>query len=170
MPPRKNTIPFKAPRQATEKGTTSLSVGHRKDNAEWEKRMERELGQIEKRQKSVETRQDSSVDDLPIVNQIETKTRRKGKGIKKMMSERESVEMAKFVEVLRWSTDSDSDAVPITDTISTKTNQEESVPHKDVGMKIARDFGNKGVFLGQVVAVEYDSEDVDKTEDIFVVE
>jgi hypothetical protein len=66
MPPRKNTRPFKAPRQATEKGSTSLGVGHRKDNAERGKRMERQLGQIKKRQKSVETRQDSSEDDVPI--------------------------------------------------------------------------------------------------------
>jgi hypothetical protein len=87
-----------------------------------------------------------------------------------MMSEREADETAKFGEVLRWSTDSDSEAVPSNDTILSKTNQEESVKHKDVGMKIARDFGKKGVFLGQVVAVEYDSEDVDKNEDIFVVE
>jgi hypothetical protein len=169
MPPRKHTTPFKAPRQATEKGTTRVGVGHRKDNAEWGKRMERQLGQIEKRQKSIETRQDSSEDDVPIVNQIETESTRKGKGIK-MMSEREAVETAKFGEVLRWSTDSDSEAVPSNDTILSKTNQEESVKHKDVGMKIARDFGKKGVFLGQVVAVEYDSEDVDKNEDIFVVE
>jgi hypothetical protein len=100
MPPRKHTTPFKAPRQATEKGTTRVGVGHRKDNAEWGKRMERQLGQIEKRQKSIETRQDSSEDDVPIVNLIETQSRRKGKRIK-MMSEREAVEMAKFGDVLR---------------------------------------------------------------------
>ena len=105
--------------------------------------MERQLGQIEKRQKSIETRQDSSEDDVPIVNQIETQSRRKGKGIK-MMSEREAVEMAKFGDVLRWSTDSDSEAVPIKNTIVRETNHEESVTHKDVGMKIARDFGNNG--------------------------
>ncbi len=128
--------------------------------------MERQLGQIEKRQNSIETRQDSSEDDVPIVNQIETESTRKGKGIK-MMSEREAVEMAKFGDVLRWSTDSDSEAVPIKDTILSKTNHEESVKHKDVGIKIARDFGKKGVFLGEVVAVEYDGEDVDKNEDIF---
>ena len=62
--------------------------------------MERQLGQIEKRQKSIETRQDSSEDDVPIVNLIETQSRRKGKRIK-MMSEREAVEMAKFGDVLR---------------------------------------------------------------------
>ena len=36
-------------------------------------------------------------------------------------------------------------------------------------MKVARDFGKKGVFLGEIVAVEYDSEDIDKVEDIYVV-
>ncbi len=81
MPPRKHTRPFKAPRQATEKGTTSQGVGHRKDNAEWGKRMERQLGQIEKRQNSVETRHSSSEDDVPIMNQIQLETTRKGKGI-----------------------------------------------------------------------------------------
>jgi hypothetical protein len=156
MPPRKCTRPFKAPRQATEKGATSQGVGHRK-------RMERQLGLIEKRQNS------SSEDDVPIVNQIQLETARKGKGIK-MMSEREADETAKFGEVLRWSTDSDSGAVRSNNTILSKTNKEESVKHKDVGMKIARDFGKKGVVLGQVVAVEYDSEDVDENEDIFVVE
>jgi hypothetical protein len=63
MPPRKLRTPFKAPRQATKKGTTNPGVGHRKDNAEWGKRMERELGQIEKRQKSVETNLDSDDDE-----------------------------------------------------------------------------------------------------------
>jgi hypothetical protein len=57
-----------------------------------------------------------------------------------MMSEREAVETAKFGEVLRWSTDSDSDAVPIKDTILRKTIQEESVTHKDVGMKNSKRF------------------------------
>ncbi len=52
MPPKKLRTPFKAPRQATKKGTTSPGVGHRK-------RMERELAQIEKRQNSVETKLDS---------------------------------------------------------------------------------------------------------------
>jgi hypothetical protein len=162
MPPRKCTRPFKAPRQATVKGATSQDVGPRK-------RMERQLELIEKRQNSFETRHSSSEDDVPIVSQIQLETARKGKGIK-MMSEREADETAKFGEVLRWSTDSDSGAVRSNDTILSKTNEEESVKHKDVGMKIARDFGKKGAFLGKVVAVEYDSEDVDKNEDIFVVE
>ena len=76
-------------------------------------------------------------------------------------------------EVSRWSSDSEGDEVPISQTLMRalkEPNEEESVKHKDIGMKIARDFGNKGVFLGQVVAVEYDSEDVDKNEDIYVVE
>jgi hypothetical protein len=158
MPPRRDTRPFKAPRQATEKGTTSQGVGHRKDNAEWGKRMERQLAQIEKRQSSVETRHSSSEDDVPIVNQIQAETSGKGTGMK-MMSEKETVEK-----------ESDTEVHPSTETVLSKTNEEESVKHKDIGMKIARDFGKKGVFLGEVIAVEYDSEDVDKNEDIFVVE
>jgi hypothetical protein len=78
--------------------------------------------------------------------------------------------MAQTGDVMNWSSDSDGDTLPIKDTIQTNTIVDEVVIHKDVGMKIARDFGNKGVFLGEVVAVEYDSEDVDKNEDIFVVE
>ena len=65
---------------------------------------------------------------------------------------------------------SSEDDIPIVNQIQAQTNEEGLVKHKDVGMNIARDFGKKGVFLGKVVAVEYDSEDVDKNEDIFVVE
>ena len=86
------------------------------------------------------------------------------------LSEREANEIAQTGDVTNWSSDSDEDSLPIKDTIQTKTIVDEAVIHKDVGIKIARDFGKKGVFLGEVVAVEYDSEDVDKNEDIFVVE
>jgi hypothetical protein len=127
------------------------------------------LAQIEKRQPSVETRPSSSEDDVPIVNQIQAQTSGKGTGMMRM-SESEAVETAKFGEVLRCSTASDSEVDSGNETVLGKTNEEGLVKHKDVGMKIARDFGKKGVFLGEVVAVEYDSEDVDKIEDIFVVE
>jgi hypothetical protein len=152
MPPRRNTLPFKAPRQATDKETTGRGVGHRKDNSEWGKRMEKELAQIDKRK---EKKQKEAA--IP-------KT--------KLLSEREADEMARNGDVTTWSSDSEGDTVAIKDTIQKKTNTTPEVgQHKDVGMKIARDFGKKGVFLGEVVlAVECDSEDIAKNEDIYVVE
>ena len=61
---RGNTRPFTAPRPSK-----PVETVQRKDNSEWGKRMERQLAQIEKRQTSVETKQDSD-DDEPIVHQI----------------------------------------------------------------------------------------------------
>jgi hypothetical protein len=55
---RGKTRPFTAPR-----ASKPVQTGHRKDNAEWGKRMERQLAQIEKNQASVETTRD--VDDVP---------------------------------------------------------------------------------------------------------
>jgi hypothetical protein len=49
MKPLKST-PFKAPRNVAVPLVPPRRTGHRKDNAEWGKRMEKELGQIEKRQ------------------------------------------------------------------------------------------------------------------------
>ena len=67
--------------------------------------MERQLGQIEKRQNSVGTIDSSSLskssdnDDEPIVHQIPNYL--------KMLSEREADEMAKFGEVQTYSSDSE---------------------------------------------------------------
>ena len=108
---------------------------------------------------------------MPIVNQIQAETSGKGTGMK-MMSEKETVEKESDTEVHR-SSDSEGDEVPITQTLIQALKEPTTdviVEHKDIGMKIARDFGVKGVFVGKVVAVEYDSEDVDKIEDIYVVE
>jgi hypothetical protein len=75
--------PFTAPRPSK-----PVETGHRKDNAEWGKRMERQLQQIEKRQTIVEANVHTSDDeDLPIAYFLGTE--RNGKGIK-MMSEREA--------------------------------------------------------------------------------
>ena len=155
MPPRKLTTPFKAPRQATKKATTSPGEGRSKDNAECT---------IGSSSLSLDNKSCDD-DDEPIVHQIPTYL--------KMLSEREADEMAKFGEVQRFSSDSEGDEVPIFQTLARalkEPSEQESVKHKDVGMKIARDFGKKGFFGGQVVAVEYESEDVDKNEDIYVVE
>ena len=58
---RGKTRPFTAPR-----ASKPVQTGHRKDNAEWGKRMERQLAQIEKKQARVETTSDE--DDVPIAS------------------------------------------------------------------------------------------------------
>ncbi len=58
---RGKTRPFTAPR-----ASKPVETGHRKDNAEWGKRMERQLAQIEKKQASVQTTSDE--DDVPIAS------------------------------------------------------------------------------------------------------
>jgi len=60
---RNKTRPFIAPR-----ASKPVQTGHRKDNAEWGKRMERQLAQIEKKQARVETTSDE--DDVPIASII----------------------------------------------------------------------------------------------------
>jgi hypothetical protein len=169
MPPRKLTTPFKAPRQVTKKGTTSPGVGHRKDNAEWGKRMERELGQIEKRKNSVETKQDSDDDDEPIVHQIPSYL--------KTLSEKEADEMAKFGEVQRYSSDSEGDEVPISETLAEASKEsavdiaETNNKHAEmIGKRVGKDFGSLGVFLGTVMNVEYDSDDATHKVPYYVVE
>ena len=150
---RGNTRPFRAPR-----ASKPVATAHIKD-----KTVETESVQIQ--QTSDEAKQDSDDDDVPIVHKIPTYLR--------MCNEREADETAKFGEPLRWSSDSEGDEVPIMQTLMRalkEPTKDVVVEHKDIGMKIARDFGVKGVFLGEVVAVEYDSEDVDKNEDIYVVE
>ena len=74
---RGKTRPFTAPRPSK-----PVQTGHRKDNAEWGKRMERQLAQIEKKQTSVETnrKNTSDEDDVPIASFWGTV--RNGKGIK----------------------------------------------------------------------------------------
>jgi hypothetical protein len=101
------------------------------------------------------------------------------KGIK-LLSERESDEVARHGEVLRWSSDSEADEVPIAQTTVQKTKQSDiwgptaktkalladldkngtedfpvmqAIPegHEAVGVGIARDFGkDMGVFKGEV--------------------
>jgi hypothetical protein len=60
---RGKTRPFTAPRPSK-----PVQTGHRKENAEWGKSMERLLAQIEKKQASVETHEKttSDEDDVPI--------------------------------------------------------------------------------------------------------
>jgi hypothetical protein len=65
--------------------------GHRKDNSEWGKRMEKQIGQIERRQQAKEGASNPTV--IPFIPCI------------KLMSEREATEVAQHGEVLRWSED-----------------------------------------------------------------
>ena len=154
---RGKSRPFTAPR-----ASKPVVKGHRKDNAEWGKRMERQLGQIEKMQKSVETNHNTSdEEDLPIASFLGTV--RNGKGIK-LMNEREADEMAKFGEVLRYSSDSEEGKEPITQTrLSMEESKEKDGETKGntefIGAKVARDFGKHGIVLGEIVALEFDSGD-----------
>jgi hypothetical protein len=154
---RGKTRPFTAPR-----ANKPVQTGHRKDNAEWGKRMERQLAQIEKNQTSVETNQKktSDEDDVPIASSLGTF--RNGKGIK-LMSERESVETVKVVEVQSSSTNSEGDEEPITETLLPlnkskkkmgKTNGETKGNTEFIGVKVARDFGKQSVFVGEIIALE----------------
>ncbi len=87
------------------------------------------------------------------------------------MREREADECAKYGEVQTGSDDDTAEEVPITylaeslkETPRTSWTEEEKTesPEKMVGSKIARDFGKRGIFLGEVLRIEYDSEDEDK--------
>ncbi len=61
-------------------------------------------------------------------------------------------------------------AEPVDEPIS-KTSRNARMPKDNmVGEKNSRDFGKKGIFHGEVIAVEYESADEDKVEPIFVME
>ncbi len=132
----------------------------------------RQLGQIEKRQKSVETNPNTSdEEDLPIASFLGTV--RNGKGIK-LMSEREADEMAKFGDVVRYSSDSEGGEESITKTrLSMKKSKEKDGETKGntefIGAKVARDFGKQGIFFGEIVALEFDSDDEAKEDPFYVV-
>ncbi len=71
-----------------------------------------------------------------------------------------------------WSDDDDDKAEEVSITFLAEslkktprtswTEEEAEDPEKMVGSKIARDFGNRGIYLGEVIRIEYDSEDEDK--------
>ena len=120
--------------------------------------MERQLGQIEKRQNSVGTIDSSSLskssdnDDEPIVHQIPNYL--------KMLSEKEADEMAKVGEVQTYSSDSEGDEVPISETLAEASKEsavdiaETSNKHAEmIGKRVGKDFGSLGVFLGTVMNV-----------------
>jgi hypothetical protein len=160
---RGNTRPFRAPRPSK-----PVETVHRKDNAEWGKRIEGQLAQIEKRQKRIETKQDSD---------------------NKMLSEPDADETPKLGKVQRCSSNSEGDEVPISQsllrglnkpketTVVTETEQgytyewRRDTNHNSelVGVKVTRDFGDLGVFVGEVIALEYDSCDDAKESPFYVV-
>ncbi len=109
-------------------------------------------------------------DDVPIVQQtLQTQ-------FIKIMSEREADEEARFGEVLRWSDDDRKDEVPITSLLRALKKPAVGIAgpgnkHADViGKKMAKDFGSPGVFMGTIMNVEYDSEDVGHEAPFYVVE
>jgi hypothetical protein len=129
MKPSKYT-PFKAPRLVPTAVVPPRRTGHRKDNAEWGKRMEKELGQIEKRTQA---------------EQNKSTTKEKPK-ILKMMSEREAVEVARHGEVLRWGSDSEDDEVTIAKTI--ETPEESSTDGNQISTTTATIAGKHHESLG----------------------
>ncbi len=51
----------------------------------------------------------------------------------------------------------------------TVVSEDGSNHKREIGKTVARDFGEAGVFTGEIVEVYYDSEDVEKVEPIYVV-
>jgi hypothetical protein len=93
----------------------------------------------------------------------------------KLMSEREADEFAKYGEVQTWSDDDKVGEVPISylaECLKTtpQTYLEDTAPEDNgkecpedfVGSKIARKFGTSGIYLGEVLRIEYNSEDENK--------
>jgi hypothetical protein len=134
--------------------------------------MERQLQQIEQRQTMVEaianTRDD---EDVAIASQLGTEN--KGKGIQ-MMSQGDEDETSKLGEVQSCSSDSEGDEVPIAQTRLKETKRKDKDGETKgntefIGVKVARDFGKQGIFVGEIVALEYDSGDEAKDDPFYVV-
>jgi hypothetical protein len=169
MPRTKITSAFKAPRQVTghegrsgkDEAEVPLVTGrrHRKDNSEWGKRMEKELGQIEKRS--------------------EVAVQKTARRHIHLDSDRETDEIRNPGDVITYVSES---PVDITTTIVVETavanDKEEALDtatvtshiHNDaVGKQIAKDFGKQGIFFGEVQSVEYDSDDAEHMAPFYVV-
>ena len=92
----------------------------------------------------------------------------------RLCSEREADETAMFGEPLTWSDDENATLVslselagclkePISATVETEVESScERLLDEAVGTKVAKDFGDLGVYFGSVVSVEYDSDDEKK--------
>ncbi len=78
-------------------------------------------------------------------------------------------------EAQSCSTDSEEgDEVPIAQTRLKETKSKEIDGETKgntefIGVEVARDFGKQGIFLGEIVALEYDSRDEAKEDPFYVV-
>ena len=114
--------------------------------------MEKELAQIEKKQQTKVQAQPDTVTPSLDVNSD---------------SEEDSLPIAQTIQASKQ--DSDDDNLPIAQTI--QTSKEDSSKHSDaLGKKVAKHFGELGTFTGEVVRVEYDSEDEGHEVPFFVVQ
>jgi hypothetical protein len=139
--------PFTAPRLAT-----APQTAQRKDNPERGNTMEKKLTQIETKQQAKVPAQPDTVTLSLDVNSD---------------SEEDSLPIAQTIQASKE--DSDDDNVPIAQTI--QTSKEDSSKHSDaLGKKVAKHFGEQGTFTGEVVRVEYDSEDEGHEVPFFVVQ
>ncbi len=89
----------------------------------------------------------------------------------KMLSEREADEVAyqQHGEVLTWSSESEVGQVPIRETSETQLQSTIEAPQHATGKNVAKDLGSQGVFVGEVISVEYDSSDESKAAPYYVV-
>jgi hypothetical protein len=172
---------FKAPRllKGKDKARDSDSDGDNMPFSELREKVREERQGVDCEEDNIRLSERETKDATP--------SKGKYKGIK-LLSEREADETAMFGEVLRWSDDDGKEEVPITTLLDSPTKRAvenvepvlETTNKKNrnarrstanmVGTKVSRDFGRKGIFHGEVIAVEYDSEDQDKVEPIYVVE
>jgi hypothetical protein len=157
MKPLKST-PFKAPRNAVVSLLPPRRTGHRKDNAEWGKRMVKELGQIEKRQ----ALEQNNLTTQEVPRHVTT------------TSEIQADEMSRQAKLERGGSDSEGDEVPIAKTLQTEqgrlTSKNTSVEHLEAkGIRVAKDFGELGVYFGSVLSVEYDSDDDERANPYYCV-
>jgi hypothetical protein len=165
MPPKSKPeiLPFKTPRQlqgkrkakvqqdvvdvsetdTQEKETPVRVVGHRKDNSEWGKRMEKTLAEIETRQeRQTET---ETIIENPYPNGTY------------IMSEREATETAMFGEVLRWSSESEGETEKTTSADKKKT------PRVDKDKITRADMSNTIVLITETEELEALVKETDAT-------
>ena len=162
---------FKAPRLLKDKETAKQSDSDEDDIP---------FSQIREKVRAETKGSDSKEDDIPF-SPIKTKTTKSTGNTRKdrspgrvntirLLSEREADETAKYGEVQTWSDDDTARRVPLSSLgaclkkapRTSWTEDDVEDPNKMVGCPIARDFGDRGVYLGEVVDIEYDSDDEHK--------
>jgi hypothetical protein len=167
--------PFKAPRQ----------VRKQKEQARLSESEDDDIPFSELKEKVIAERQGSFIEkEKP--SQVEDKMIR-------LFTAREAKEVTMFGELLTLSDDEDRtevsmahlaeslQATPLTSAKSPPVSEDDEVPIVKsileaqrqtyfVGTKVARDFGKTGIFIGEVVEVEYDSDDVGREAPFYVVQ